>query len=128
MDESQDEILDNQTEKSVKPELADPPASPVNDQNGKDPLQDEENEVDEENVPVPPQFESPYFPNGVYEDAPQPEKDRIRYDPFAAQTDAEDKPDSGPKRKTRVILGVIALALIAALVYAVVTGRLVMPF
>lgn len=128
MDAPQDEKLESQTEKSDQAEAMDPPTSTVNDLNQEKPLQDVQNAVDEEDVPVPPQFQSPYFPNGVYEDAHAPEKSGIRYDPFAIQTETSQNTDNAPKRKLGIILGIVALVLIAALIYGLVTGRLVMPF
>jgi len=128
MTEPKGETLENQTEKSDQPEPMDPPAPSVNGLNREEPLDDVENEVDEENVPVPQQFQSPYFPNGVYEDAHAPEKSGIRYDPFAVQTDTSQNPDDAPKRKLGFVLGFVVLVLIAALIYGLVTGRLVMPF
>ena len=128
MADTRDETLENEIEKTDQPEPMEPPASTGNDLIREDPLEDVQNEVDEENVPVPPQFQSPYFPNGVYEDAHAPEKSGIRYDPFAVQTGTSQNNDDAPKRKLGIILSIIGLFLIAALVYGIVTGRLVMPF
>lgn len=128
MTDPQDETLENQTENSDQSASTEPPASPRDDQNLEEPLEDKGNGESEKNEPVPPQFQSPYFPNGVYEDARSPEKEGASYDPFAVQTDAGEDHDDVPKRKVRIMLGVIALALIAALVYALVTGQLVMLF
>ena len=128
MADMQDETLENQSTNADQPELADLPAPPVNNQNQEEPLEDMEDEVDEESVPVPPQFQSPYFPNGVYEDAHAPEKSGISYDPFGVQPDTSQNPEDAPKRKLGIVFGVIVLVLIAALVYGLVSGRLVMPF
>jgi len=125
MTEPQDETLENQTGQTVQP---DPPSTASNPQVQQGPLEEEENQILVGDEPVPPQFESPYFPNGVYEDARALEEKEASYDPFTAQGGREDDLEIVPKRKIRVIFGAIILVLIAAVIFALVTGRLVFPF